>query len=826
MVTRVGLGDRTTLLDIIVLMASYQIAPPKRFTFSNPELWPQWARRFERFRLASELSKKSEEYQINTLVYAMGDAAEDILRSFSLSEEQLQSYKTVLEKFHGYFVKKRNVIFERARFNQRRQQEGESVDDFITSLHSLSEHCNYGQLREEMIRDRIVIGLCDSALSEKLQLESDLTLEKAITLARNREAVRKQQPVVRADTSSNIDTINYSSKRKGTKAHKSRCLRCGKPNHFGKEQCPAKTATCRKCHKRGHFQTVCRSAKSVEAVATDDDDNANSSADDEMTFDRFIGTIGESDTLEVPTVVAGSDPWTVTVSLNTQTVEFHIDTGADVTVIPEKLYKKLKTSQLQNCGKSLVGPSKEALNVLGKFKATLTHGRDFVEQDIYVVKGLRKPLIGRPAIIALQLVNRVNTINSVKQQIVDQNPDLFQGLGTIEEEYTIVLKADAKPYALATPRRIPIPLKSSVEQELKCMQQLGVICKVDEPTEWCAGMVVVPKSNGQVRICVDLTKLSQNVCRERHILPSVEQTLAQLQGAHVFSEIDANSGFWQIKLSKESALLTTFITPVGRFCFNRLPFGITSAPEFYQKKMSHILSGLQGVACMMDDVLVFGQTQAEHDRRLKAVLERIKKAGATLNAEKCEFSIDKVKFLGHVIDTAGIHPDPDKVLAIQQLKAPTNVTELRRFLGMVTYLGKFTSNLSQKVKPLRDLLSKKNEWVWGDIQQTAFLQIKHELSDCPVLALYDPSRDTMVSTDASSYGLGAVLTQQQEDQQWKPVAYASRALTHTEERYAQIEKEALGITWACERFSEYLVGMQFRWKLTISPWFLCWVRRI
>ena len=426
-------------------------------------------------------------------------------------------------------------------------------------------------------------------------------------------------------------------------------------------------------------------------------------------------------------------------------------------------------------------------------------------------------MIGRPAITALQLVSRVNTIDSVKQQIVDQHPELFQGLGTIEGEYNIVLKPDAKPYALATPRRIPIPLKSSVEQELKRMQDLGVIRKVEEPTEWCAGMVVVPKGNGKVRICVDLTKLNQNVCRERHILPSVEQTLAQLQGARVFSKLDANSGFWQIKLSQKSALLTTFITPVGRFCFNRLPFGITSAPEFYQKKMSHMLSGLQGVACMMDDVLVFGQTKAEHDQRLKAVLERIKQAGATLNVDKCDFSIDKVKFLGHVIDHMGIHPDPDKVCAIQQLKAPTNVTELRRFLGIVTYLGKFTSNLSKKVKPLRDLLSTKNQWVWGNTQQSAFLQIKQELSNCPVLALYDPSRDTMVSADASSYGLGAVLTQRQEDQQWKPVAYASRALSPTEERYAQIEKEALGITWACERFREYLVGMLFRVETDHKP---------
>ena len=320
-------------------------------------------------------------------------------------------------------------------------------------------------------------------------------------------------------------------------------------------------------------------------------------------------------------------------------IEFHNDTGADITVITEKLYKKLKTSQLQKCSKSLVGPNKEVLNVQGQFKGTLTHRNNSVEQDIYVVQGLRKPLIGRLVITAVQLVNRVNTIDSIKQQIVGQHPELFQGLGTIEGEYNIVLKADAKPYALATPKRIPIPLKSSVEQELKHMQKLGVIRKVGVVC-WDDGGT--KKQRKGMHMC----RLNQNVCRERHILPSVEQTLALLQGAQVFSKLDVNSGFSQIKLSKQSALLTTFIILVGRFCFNRLPFGITSVPEFYQKKMSHILSGLQGVACMMDDVLVFGQTQAEHDQRLKAVLERIKRAGTTLNAEKCEFLLTRSNFWG------------------------------------------------------------------------------------------------------------------------------------------------------------------------------------
>ena len=153
----------------------------------------------------------------------------------------------------------------------------------------------------------------------------------------------------------------------------------------------------------------------------------------------------------------------------------------------------------------------------------------------------------------------------------------------MEGEYEIRLKDEVQPFVLHTPRRIPLPLLPKVKEELRRMQELGVISPVTEPTDWCAGMVVVPKSDGRVRICVDLTRLNKNVQRERHIIPSVEHTLAQLGGAKVLSKLDANSGFWQIKLADKSLFLTTFITPFGRFQFNRLPFGITSAPEHFQR---------------------------------------------------------------------------------------------------------------------------------------------------------------------------------------------------------------------------------------------------
>ena len=174
---------------------------------------------------------------------------------------------------------------------------------------------------------------------------------------------------------------------------------------------------------------------------------------------------------------------------------------------------------------------------------------------------------------------------------------------------------------------------------------------------------MVPKKGSEsVRICVDLRSLNESVLRENFPLPKVDENLAQLSGATVFSKLDANCGFWQIPLAKHVQLLTTFITPFGRYCFTKLPFGISCAPELFQKRMSDILQDIEGKLCQMDDVLVFGSSQEEHDDRLKAVLKRIEEAGMTLNPDKCAFSRHQIKFLGHIVDQKGIQADPEKNL--------------------------------------------------------------------------------------------------------------------------------------------------------------------
>ncbi|XP_063233695.1 uncharacterized protein LOC134537322 [Bacillus rossius redtenbacheri] len=803
--------------------AQFHIVPPENFDFRALADWPKWIKRFERFRVASELCNKSEDSQVNML-YCMGSEADEMLESFALSAEDIKKYSVVKSRFDKFFTVKKNIIYERAKIFKRRQQSGEPADVFINDVFKMAESCNLRDLKDELVTTVLVIGVADDKLSESLQMDQDLTSARAVTRIRQAELVRNQQTLVRAQDAM-VETVQHSKSQPDFKRRyrwnketaqqekagtsnvsgsspniTTKCSKCGgKPNHHW-SKCPANKAKCYRCGQVGHYGRCCAHGEVQELESEHSLCHASSQQSPSGPREYYLGEVA----LEIC-----SQPWYVKVKLFGTELSFKVDTGADVTVIGEHVCRDLKVT-IGSTNKKLFGAGKNSIDVVGTTMATLSYGNQEVTQEIFVVKEQMVPLLGRPAIKALDImsVKKAEEVTESKPCCVDKFLPLFEGLGQFRREYNIQLQEGAKPYAVIAPRRVPFPLRNKVKEELDRMVHEGVITSVEEPTEWCAPMVVVPKKDGSVRICVDFTQLNRFILRERLQLPSVEESLAQLQDAKWFSVLDASSGFWQIPLSPASAPYTTFITPFGRFYFNRLPFGIKSGPEHYQRQMQHLVWGMPGVVNQADDILVCGRTAEEHDQRLEAVLGKLVAHGVTLNKAKCRFRVKTVKFLGHVISEGTVGPDADKTKAVSDMPEPTNVTEVRRFLGMVTYLMKFIPNLAEKTQPLRVLLCQDTDWVWDAPQRQAVRNLKEEIAQLSRLALYQQGAQVRVLADASSFGLGSVLEQYQQGA-WKPVAFASRSLSEAESRYAQVEKEALALTWSCEKFRNYVLGTRF-----------------
>ena len=461
-----------------------------------------------------------------------------------------------------------------------------------------------------MIRDRIVVGIRDAKLSERLQLNPKLDLATAILQVRQHEEVKKQQAVLRSSsTPGNLDAVSHNNKRpayrkkftqrvshfqsQSTSTKSKQCGKCGKTPKHSWTECPAKDVECRKCQKKGHFAAVCRSAQKLESIEEDE-------------AAAYLGAVHHSQ----------SSTWSEILTINGGQLRFKVDTGASVTAIPESVYTMDRYGSHTATRRPLLGPANQPLDVKGQVHAVIQRGDRKIEEEVFIVKDLTTPLLGLPAIRRLHMIPQLHSIDDAEALFRSTYPDVFKGLGKLKGEYKIKLKEDAAPYALSAPRRVAIPLRTKVKEELDRMEKMGVIARVEEPTEWCAGMVPIVKPSGKIRICVDLTHLNESVIRERRILPAVDETLAKLDGARVFTKLDTTSGFWQVPLHKDSMLLTTFITPEGRYYFKRLPFGISSAPEHFQKRISQLIDGIDGVLCHADDVLVTGKDRAEHDDKL------------------------------------------------------------------------------------------------------------------------------------------------------------------------------------------------------------------
>ena len=363
-------------------------------------------------------------------------------------------------------------------------------------------------------------------------------------------------------------------------------------------------------------------------------------------------------------------------------------------------------------------------------------------------------------------------------------------------------------------------LRSKVKDEIKRLLKNDIIEPVDNkcPTDWISPVIIVPKHNSSdIRICIDMRSANEAIKRTRHVTPTVDEIIASVNNCKVFSKIDLTMGYHQLQLDPECRNITTFSTHLGLYRYKRLAFGINSAAEIFQYTIASLINDIKGVKNISDDIIVYGEDKKSHDLSLNKVSQRLNDNGLTINLLKCKFSVSEIEFFGFKFSEHGLSADPKKVEAVKSFPKPEDAKALRSFIGMATYSSRFIKNYSIITAFLRELLKKGVKWNWTVNHDKAFQKLKSELSSETIMSYCDPNKPTTVMVDGSPVGLGAILVQDN-----RTIAYGIRALTPTESRYSQIEREALSVVFGCEHFHIYLAGCEFEIITDHKPLLYVW----
>ena len=647
----------------------------------------------------------------------------------------------------------------------------------------------------ENIRDQIIEGNSDRDTVEQLLKQPDLTLEAAITLCRAQEAANKQRREISDHTAGTVFTIREHRHPPATQPPVT-CPGFGaKPHMGGRVCCPAYNQTCHHCNKTGHFSRVCRarqtkltpsklpgdqpaptpSTKTLQITQPNDPHPPQLQTIRQVTAAETAPTIG----IRILTVNGSCD----TLALP--------DSGADISAAGPQLLKLLNEHTL-NLLPSKVTPKTangHKMQPLGKLPITFQLcGRDHRE-DMHIYPGVSGVIMSwktakglnilpehypdpvaithtavEPAAPKLVEVNVINTVADIpkKSEMINMYPTVFDGQIRVMpgKEFHISVIANAQPFCVHTPWTIPFAYRDRLKAELHLLQSQNIITPVTEATTWCAPIVVTPKKNShKISLCVDLSHLNRFVIGERYQFLTPAEIVADIAASHtqVFTVLEALKEYHQCPLDQESQILTTFITPFDRYKYLRVPYGISSISEHYNRHMSEAFIGISGFRRVVDDFVIYDSNITDHISHVQQFLQCCKENNIALNTDKCQFFQSQVTFAGFQLSASGYKIDSSIIEAITNYPTPSSRSDLRSFIGLVNQLSTSTNTIATMLAPLRPLLSTKNEFLWSNHHQEAFVQVKTSLTTSPMLSFYDINKPTRLSTDASRHGLGFIL---------------------------------------------------------------------
>lgn len=831
----------------------------------------------------------SSERKTQILLNLMAPAGRDRFETLVFeAEADKKDFDKVCKAFEDSLQPvKKNKRYARHIFQTRDKKEAESFENYVQALRKLLPDCEYhADDQQDHIVDKLIIAVEDLPLKCQLLDVDNLTVDEVLQrinlreirqnqaekmngngkhqevhqfsrdrsrsrskmrrsrsrsrshsrnrYSKERPSFKKKEPYRRTrdreptpyHSKARYDRNRSRSKSPGTKGKPS-CWFCGGYHRFiPRNNCPAYGQQCKKCGVMNHFARECRREdyednRSVNSISVCTDPKCED-------CDHSAQRILKVDCLNSD---ENATCWFEKIECEDTAIKFKLDTGAEANVIPLQEYKKIKQpSRICKTPIVLKAYGNFTVNPIGKVKLQTSVNGHSQKEEYLVVDAKVTPIFGLKACVKFELIHRSGGCNGVnihevkqyltKDQFIIKYKNNFQGYGKFPGKIKLIVNKSILPQT-RPPRRVAQTIKRKFKKFLKELESVDIIKPVKTPTSWVSNVVIIEKSDGTLRICLDPIELNEAIGRPYFEVPTIQELSTTLSGQKVFSVLDFKSGFWHCELDEESAEVCTFSTPFGCYRMNRLPFGLASSPEHFMAEVAKHFEGLEGVTYYCDDIIVYGKTYEEHDANLEALMKRAQEKNVKFNSKKIQYRQLSVKFVGYIFNEEGRQMDPERISAILKMWSPEKKDQLQSVLGVFNYVKEFIPQYSTVTSPLRELLRADVDFAWLPRHEETLKELKKIITTSPVLGNFQEDKPILIQCDASKDGLGWALIQE-----GKPITFGSRALSETEQNYAQVEKELLAIVCAVKGNHYFVYGRKVKVQTDHKPLISIFQKRI